>query len=503
MANYTDKQLEQATQIAYSHLGDAYDTLKESTGRTSFTLKELKAEAIKLDPNFDSSNLDGLSEQQMNTWSISGKRDTNDTTGFYACVVDTGDGNAILAFRGSELLGTDTEGLANLQHDWIEADLGILNSDGVNKTTNQYTEAREFLKQYKDLISEYKSVDLTGHSLGGNLAAFSTIVAEEYGMGSNFARCTNFDGPGFSKEFLERYSDSIERNASKIDHFKWSLVGSILHDLPGENSMFVKVKLDAIKNPLTGFVARHSSSSIDFDENGNVQQGKQDFIAFLIEGFTIMADGLPKPLGNMLSKIVGESIMFGMEHPGITIAALVTLAVTHPHVTAVILTTAVVVLACEYIGEFAEWAVEKIVNFTCMLVSNITEWAAEKIAEFCNGIKKAAEGIVKWFKSRFDKAYKNAQNYLANNTVVKLHTDDLRNLAERLWSVNGRLESLDHRLDRLYKQVKWTDLKTILTVLSADLRIGWSSKINNCAHCLNDTAARFEGAEQQILSMMG
>lgn len=78
-------------------------------------------------------------------WSISAVHDSNSDNGFYACVIDTGDGNAIVAYRGSEGMGSDEKGLANLQHDWIEADLGILNSDGEKKTTNQYQEAKKML----------------------------------------------------------------------------------------------------------------------------------------------------------------------------------------------------------------------------------------------------------------------------------------------------------------------------------------------------------------------
>lgn len=117
--------------------------------------------------------------------------------------------------------------------------------------------------------------------------------------------------------------------------------------------------------------------------------------------------------------------------------------------------------------------------------------------EFCGNV---VNGLKELYKYVTDSDYRAAQEYLSYEMVIKLHTDDLHGLAERLWAVNGRLESLDHRLDNLYKRVKWTDLWNLMR---ADFKIGWSPKINSCANCLNDTANRFESAEQQIFGLMG
>lgn len=496
MAAYTDKELELATQIAYADLGDVYESLSEQTGRTKFTLKELKDTAKKDYPDLDLGNLKGLSEEQLNTWSISAVHDRNKENGFYACVVDTGDGNAILAYRGSESMGTNEEQLRNLQHDWIDADLGILNADGDTKTTNQYIEARNFLSENKDLINGYDNIYLTGHSLGGNLAEFSTIVSEECGVGDNFERCVSFDGPGFSDEFIEHYADSISKNSSKMDHYKWSFVGSILNDLPGENSMFIKVKTDAVKNP----IGRHSTSSIDFDDNGNVQKGRQDFLAFIVEKFTKLTDMLPGPVGNTIAAIVAEGLMFGFKNPELTITLLVAFAVTHPLVTGVIIGTAIVILAFEYAGELIGWVVDKFVDFVCKIASDIKDWVKEKYEAFCAQVKQTARDIVNWYKSNFDEAYKAAKNYLANNQVIEVHTDDLHDLANRLLMINKRLEALDSRLNNLYSKVRWRDLWTLM---NADFKVGSSSKLIKCILCLKETAGRFESVEKELIQMLG
>jgi hypothetical protein len=125
---------------------------------------------------------------------------------------------------------------------------------------------------------------------------------------------------------------------------------------------------------------------------------------------------------------------------------------------------------------------------------------AEKIKnafEFCCNVAKS---IQKWWKETFDADYQAAQEYLADNSLIQLHTDDLWGLAEKLWAINGRLQTLDQRIDDLYWKVKWRDLGKLI---NADFKIGWSSKLNNCANCLSDTANRFNNVEQQILNMMG
>ncbi len=488
MSAYNDRELRLATQIAYAELGDAYNVLVASGKGTKFTLSELRETALKLDPDANVGQLDDLSPEQLNTWSISGVRDTNNDTGFYACIVDTGDGNAIAAFRGSESMGSSPEQLKNIQHDWIEADIGLLNST----STNQYAEAEKFLKDHSDLLNSYDSVDLTGHSLGGNLSAYSTIIADKYGLGSNFGRCVSFDGPGFSDEFLDHYKDEISRNAGKIDHYKWSFVGSMLNELPGERAQFIEVSKKSALNPF----GRHSTSSIVYDENGNVKQGKQDFIAWLSEKFTNLVDDLPKPVGNTIAKALSTVLMMGFQNSGIAIAVIAAVVITHP----VIIGVALAIYAIEIIGEYAEWVIDKVVDYVCKKVEEIKEWAKEKIKSFVAKVKEGVNKVKNWVKQKFSSAYRDAQKYLASNHVIRVNTDSLRDLASRLWAINGRLDHLDRSIDDLYRKVKWTDLWDLQR---ADFKIGWSGKLNKCADYLQDTAGRLEEAERKIMSMLG
>ncbi|MBR4626792.1 MAG: DUF2974 domain-containing protein [Ruminococcus sp.] len=487
MATYTDKELQLATQIAYINVTDTYTSFT-SEGQTSVSLRELADRSDTIRTELEQK---GIPESLWDKWSITAVGDNNDATGFAACIIDTGDGNAITAFRGSEAMGTDETSLKNIQHDWIEADLGLLNST----ETNQYRDAQQFLKDNAALLNSYDKVNLTGHSLGGNLAEYSTIIADECGVGKNFERCVSFDGPGFSQEFIDHYRELIDKNAGKVDHYKWSFVGSMLKELPGEHSKFIQVTINAVMIPVIGGFVRHSTDYIDFDENGNVKEGHQDFIAAITEKFSNLVDDLPAPIGDTLRDIIATGMMAGFSHPEISIPILVLFAYTHPGVVAV----AAAVVLIEFYGEFREWIYNNLINYVCEAISSTIEWAAEKISEFCAAVVQAARDFAEWCKRTFDADYRAAQDYLAVQNVLRFHTDDLRSLAGRLWAVNGRLGALDERIDGLYWKVKWTDLWNLM---SSDLKICWSDKINGCANCLNDTAQRFEDAERQILSMM-
>lgn len=137
-----------------------------------------------------------------------------------------------------------------------------------------------------------------------------------------------------------------------------------------------------------------------------------------------------------------------------------------------------------------DWVIDRKNDFLDFLDDVAAEYTAQMLE------------IKQFFKETFDKNYKAAQEYLGDTRLLQFDTGELYGLAERLWAVNGRLESLDHRLDNLYRNVKWSDLGKIIKVASADFKIGWSPRINNCADWLRDTAGRFEAAEQAILNML-
>ena len=525
MAAYTDSDRIIASKIAYSEeIRVGFNALNAgNSSPKSYTLREILDAAYSCgDPAACHSKYksadeffagEGFSDAQE-SWSISAVYDNNsgmrkhtdsiEASGFYACIIETNadHSEAMLAFRGSE----SAADIEQLQKDWMEADLGLLNSTH----TNQYSDAERFLLENRDLISKYKSVELTGHSLGGNLAEFSMIIAGRYGLGSNFTRCTSLDGPGFSNEFLKEYKDDIAKVRERLYRKKWSLVGSLLNDVPGETVTFGKVQDDpkVYANPF----GRHALESLDVDETGTIREGKQDFIAFLGEKFSRAVDALPAPIGNALVAGIQNTVMYiatmtdeekkkwGTAFILLTIATggqnLVVLAAAAVKVIAVAL-----VLYAVYLGwEVVQRVWDEIVSFAKDIAEKVWNWTQEKVAEFISAIIKIKDELVNAFRSITPSGIR-ANRYLSDHHTIRLHTDDLRTLAARIEGVNSRLSQLDSRMNGLYRCAKLTDLRELITCVSADLKICYSSRLRNCANYLKDTAGWFEEAERQIESM--
>lgn len=78
---------------------------------------------------------------------------------------------------------------------------------------------------------------------------------------------------------------------------------------------------------------------------------------------------------------------------------------------------------------------------------------------------------------------------------IRVNTKFLNSYAERLEAVNQRLSSLDARLNSLYWRV---GLVGLAQLLSADFRIAYSWKLEQCRAYLEETAVGFEEAEKSI-----
>lgn len=282
---YTDSEMRNFTQIAYADLEKGYDYLSAMyPERSSFTIKEL-AEATKMvDKTANLEPLSCLTEEQFSTWSISGIHDTNSTNGFYACIIETSPGNAVVGFRGSE----DPKDPSNLVNDWIKADLGLLNST----CTNQQAEVERFLNMYKDQLGSYDSLAMTGHSLGGNLAEYATIVSGKYSLDDKITQCVSMDGPGFSNEFLMKYRKEIQSMSGVMKHYRWSLVGGLLFDLPGVDYQFVGVS-DENHDDKMNSLTRHDTKYLVYDENGNLIPSEQDGLAKATRAFSQAVEIMP------------------------------------------------------------------------------------------------------------------------------------------------------------------------------------------------------------------
>lgn len=496
---YSDLQSRAFTQIAYMDLDEKYVDYCKANGTDSAPLSEIlsKSQYEKL------KNL-GLSDAELNSWNIAGVHDTNSQNGFYACIIETAPGEAAVGFRGSEDMGD----LGNVANDWVGADIGLVNST----CTNQQEEVDRFLQKYQDQLNGYDNLAMAGHSLGGNLAEYATIVSYKYGLDDNIKQCVSMDGPGFSKEFIDKYREQIEKMSGVMYHPRWSFVGTMLNDLPGVEYQYVAVSNDAnaIDDADYNAATRHDTKYLVYDENGKLVEGEQDDLSKITSVISEGVDHLPAPIGNALITLVGGAwIGFTWAKENLVdkdgnltpagwgiIAGTVGLIAVFGLKTVVMTVVAVVVaivavIVVAVVAELVYDLVMAVVDTVCEAVAKAYNWAKEKYQQFKETVKSFINKAKNWFKNNFNNGYK----YANSHPQVKVDTYKLRDYASRIYNVNRRITNLDGRMDSLYWRVGLLDLWNLM---QADLMTGYSWRLLRAASYLNDTASDFDAIETEL-----
>lgn len=124
-------------------------------------------------------------------------------------------GHAIVAFKGTS--GGD---------EWKD------NAEGLNRAD---TEAQLKAKTYIDSLG-YESITVTGHSKGGNKAMYVAITCDKVD------HCVAYDGQGFSKEFIDKYSVEIQNRASIVKNYSLSndYVHILMFPIPGSQQIYME-----------------------------------------------------------------------------------------------------------------------------------------------------------------------------------------------------------------------------------------------------------------------
>lgn len=318
-----EMMLKQSTQVAYLNcLEKGEKNLILNGKKGPFSIKQLifstididliknKIEETKINDNESifhkivmNSDLDihdkqiiaGFEDEVLN-WRIVYIHNMTDINGFYGCVIETSDSNAIVCFRGSEGL----EDYAGVVYDWIQSDFGLLNHTETIQTIE--TERFATLLNKRNILDKYESIDVTGHSLGGNLAShfavFCTSREENKKIFGKISRAYNFDGPGVSDEYIHKNKKSIDKATSKITHYKWSPIGSLLYNLPGENEIFLKTRKyygkGGFKEKLGYYTfGKHDIKSLIFDKNGMAIRGKQGILDKKLKKISLNFEQIP------------------------------------------------------------------------------------------------------------------------------------------------------------------------------------------------------------------
>lgn len=330
--SHTDEQLRGATRVAYlSFFEKAKDNLEADGKKEPFTIRELIYSYINVEEAKRLAEKDGINNitlkdlvkyseieeldksiiieeftEDMFDWKIVHIHDTNPENGFYGCVIEAVDNEAIVAFRGSE----NMKKYGNLWNDWIKANLGLINSH----CTEQHVEVAKFADELikNGIVDKYDSFSATGHSLGGNLATHFAVISavdNRTELYEKIDRSVNFDGPNFSEKYLEYHNDEIQKASHKITHYKWSLVGCILNEIPNSNEKFISFNEDLEKDNIINrirykIISKHRIKNLIFDCDGTVIEGKQDRVAKEVAHFSKTIDAiLPTSLTSELFSV--------------------------------------------------------------------------------------------------------------------------------------------------------------------------------------------------------
>lgn len=279
---YSDLEMMMASQIAYleippgKNVGQIVDSILQcgTCENGKWVLDEQYQNDPELKHQFEvavSVKEFGEKHEQLGNdwrdWKVVDHCNDKNGTGYYGCLIDKGDGSAIIANRGTEYYDGE-----QVKKDILQTDLALLDAE----STGQHDRAEKYMeKLYYKYGDKYDSFGLTGHSLGGNISQHMLIHAPAE-MRDKIDRCLSLDGPGFSREYIDQNRHLIEKVDDRMDHYQWSFISSLLIPLPGVNSIVIEARDGE------NIISRHSISHVYLDENGNVRRGDESNLSKIL-----------------------------------------------------------------------------------------------------------------------------------------------------------------------------------------------------------------------------
>ena len=521
----TEMQSKDASKIAY--LSTLSSQNANWTGDGNPSVKQLILQSLGKDPyenisyeefsnlvkDSDLPDKDTILEVRADAleWKYLADMDTNTENGFFGCALETGDNEAIVAFRGSQSF-TSYE---NAVHDWGDADLKLLQGQTV-----QDRQVEAFAELLNGKLGGY-SIDVAGHSLGGELATHFTIhCCEKYpDMYDRIVHCYNLDGPGRDDSYIEEHASSIAVAKDKITNYAVA-VEAMLNPIGEVVPVKVMSPEEAAKrdgvpcSPLYRIIYGFKAHSLDYweaDPNDpeSFPRGTNTSLVYKIfHKISNAIDGTPweEPLifayDWVFKYIIEEGpdgglklTPYGVEFIAKTCGVLGAIIVAADLVDVALVAVAVVAAL------ILEDKLEQLLQEFDKIIEIVADEMKKKLGELKQQIDKVKNEFIKnWssIKDNLRTIINPAYNYASNNPYIKVNTSELRDYAYRIKQINETIKGLDYRLDLLYYNAGLLD---VLNLMQADIILGYSYRLSNCESYLNETADAFERAEANIMNL--
>lgn len=391
--------------------------------------------------------------------------------------------DAIIVFRGT----------ANSIDQWSDNVEGAFEFDTVHQ---------KYAKQYADDVlkdfSQDTNVIVTGHSKGGNQAAYVTTLDET----GKIDHCTTFDAQGFSDLFFKKYSDAIEKNRSKIT----AIVAqedkvSLLLNPVAEREICYKTE------PQDDPMMFHKFNLLigKMTEKDQVERTDKDKqIKRYLDDLAEDVEGWPPALQNLVSDTIGEILI-------------------NKKIDDANLTMLIVALVGEIeMQVFLHRDVEGLMNVIPEIMTII--WlinSDDNAPPFATIIfdlwekylllDKVTRGITSGFYQQamriFNEWYRKLTNVLIpggstgflSGEMIILNTGSLHHLGSRLEVVTNRIRRMDDYFNRI-KANEELELQLINIRKLDQLNENSLSRVKYCSNYLHHAADIFERCENKIIA---
>jgi hypothetical protein len=454
--------------------------------------------------------------QQMNTpkyqnWEISNVVSNNkqEESGFVAFTVDTQTGEKVAAFRGSEPIDNPL-----YRNDWKNNGATAYSTEAI-----QQAEAREYMESFKTDGSY--DLYLTGHSLGGNLALYSSFILPE-DLRKYLVSASTFNAPGFNGDVLDKFKSNIDEmnENGKIKEFrnKNDIVPALFRN--PSSGIYIDTKSEGEAG-----LAHHSLFSLKIDENNETFQRSESQTRALVPnlvhnitvGLEVVPDVLKVSMVEGVFKVLdGEVDLRPLALAGIAVVGLLMVTVGPVAVVTAAVTAALAVLVSTikalvalyvigfvidsvipWIEQKVEDIKERVVSFYNQSVEFITNMVTEavrvtnligdKIVEFAQKVRHAVSDFMTKLKDGFNQFVDNTIQYVKAQKEYWISVKDkaMKKMGDIFQSVKSKIMKTKDEFitgvrtikDSAISKIKSTITKTIMKIAVASASVIQGARI--------------------------